>query len=48
MTVYINISYHSLHDIDLKQLPVHNDNEQFNVQCVCIYIGEASFLSRWR
>ena len=40
------ISYHSLHDIDLKQVPFHNNNEQFNVQCVCI--GETSFLSRWR
>ena len=34
------ISYHILHDIDLKQVPFHNNNEQFNVQCVCIYIGE--------
>ena len=40
------MSYHSLHDIDLKQVPFHNNNEQFNVQCVCI--GETSFLSRWR
>ena len=42
------ISYHSLHDIDLKQQPFHKDKEQLNVQCVCIYIGETSFLSRWR
>ena len=40
------MSYHSLHDIDLKQVPFHNNNEQFNVQCVCI--DETSFLSRWR
>ena len=30
----------------LKQVPFHNNNEQFNVQCVCI--GETSFLSRCR
>ena len=30
------MSYHSLHDIDLKQVPFHNNNEQINVQCVCI------------
>ena len=28
------MSYHSLHDIDLKQVPFHNNNEQFNVQCM--------------
>ena len=38
------ISYHSLHDIDLKQLPVHNDNEQFNLQCV-LHIHRRSVLS---
>ena len=42
----MDMSYHSLHDIDLKQVPFHNNNEQFNVQCVCI--GETSFLSRCR